>query len=75
MVFISKPEWVTHDGQPIFSVDIHPDGTRFVTAGQDHAIKLWSMAPVLEESSEKDESVPKLLATLSDHLGAVNCAR
>lgn len=29
-----KPTWVSHDGNPIFSVDIHPDGTRFATGGQ-----------------------------------------
>ncbi|XP_035691249.1 protein HIRA-like [Branchiostoma floridae] len=29
-----KPSWVTHDGKPIFSIDIHPDGSRFATGGQ-----------------------------------------
>lgn len=29
-----KPSWVSHDGNPIFSVDIHPDGSRFATGGQ-----------------------------------------
>lgn len=29
-----KPAWVSHDGNPIFSVDIHPDGFRFATGGQ-----------------------------------------
>ena len=63
------------NGQPIFSVDVHPDGTRFATAGQDGTIKIWALAPVLEKASEQDESVPRLLATLSGHEGAVNCAR
>ena len=75
MVHMAKPAWVSHDGQPIFSVDVHPDGTRFATAGQDHAIKIWALAPVLDEASEQDDSVPRLLATLSGHEGAVNCAR
>ena len=75
MVLMAKPGWVSHDGQPIFSVDVHPDGTRFATAGQDGTIKIWALAPVLEKASEQDESVPRLLATLSGHEGAVNCAR
>ncbi|KZS18833.1 putative HIRA protein [Daphnia magna] len=29
-----KPAWVTHDGKPIFSIDIHPDGSKFATGGQ-----------------------------------------
>ncbi|KAK2522919.1 protein hira [Columba guinea] len=29
-----KPTWVNHNGKPIFSVDIHPDGTKFATGGQ-----------------------------------------
>ena len=75
MVLMAKPGWVSHDGQPIFSVDVHPDGTRFATAGQDGTIKIWALAPVLDKASEQDESVPRLLATLSGHEGAVNCAR
>lgn len=23
-----KPNWVTHQGKPIFSLDVHPDGSR-----------------------------------------------
>ena len=72
---LAKPEWVSHDAQPIFSVDVHPDGTRFATAGNDHRIKLWSLRPCVDEAAEKDDAAPRLLATLSGHLGAVNCAR
>lgn len=75
MVNLSKPTWVGHDEQPIFSVDVHPDGTRFATAGNDHRIKLWSLRPCIDEEAEHRESTPRLLATLSGHLGAVNCAR
>uniref|UniRef100_A0A3B4AYD5 Protein HIRA n=1 Tax=Periophthalmus magnuspinnatus TaxID=409849 RepID=A0A3B4AYD5_9GOBI len=32
-----KPSWVSHNGKPIFSVDIHPDGTKFATGGQGEA--------------------------------------
>lgn len=33
---VTVPKWVTHSKDApvaIYSVDIHPDGTRFVTAG------------------------------------------
>jgi hypothetical protein len=39
MVKICKPGWVQHGQEkngkprPIFSIDVHPDGKRFVTAG------------------------------------------
>ena len=41
----------------------------------DMAVKIWNMDPVSNESSEEDESVPKLLATLTVHTGAVNAVR
>jgi protein HIRA/HIR1 len=44
---ISKPTWVSHDGLAIFSVHLHPDETRFATAGQDGRVKIWSLAPVI----------------------------
>ena len=122
---IHKPEWVAHEGQPIFSVDVHPDGTRFATAGQDNLVKVWALGPVIDQARatcahtvhwalmtdggpflvsavstaphgraarpcladaitsvhpesqalENDDANPQLLATLSGHLGAVNCAR
>jgi len=75
MVHVDKPSWVTHDGQPIFSIDVHPDGTRFATAGQDHHVKLWALKPVVDAAAERDESEPQLLATLGGHMGAVNCVR
>jgi len=38
-------------------------------------VKIWSLDPVLSEADEGDASKPKLLATLSDHYGAVNTVR
>jgi len=74
MVAVSKPGWVSHDEKPITSIDVHPDGTRFVTSGNDGKVKLWAMRPCTDEAAEKDGSV-RLLATLEGHFGAVNCAR
>lgn len=73
-----KPSWVTHDGHPIFSVDIHPDGSRFATGGQGSdcgQICVWNMAPVAREEEELSDSVPKLLCQMDNHLACVNCVR
>uniref|UniRef100_H2TLD9 Protein HIRA n=1 Tax=Takifugu rubripes TaxID=31033 RepID=H2TLD9_TAKRU len=81
-----KPSWVSHNGKPIFSVDIHPDGTKFATGGQGEdsgKVMIWNMAPVLKEEDEKNENVPKML--YANHLilefclcvpaACVNCVR
>ena len=78
-MIVDKPEWVRHSGEggltAIYGLDVHPDGSRFVTAGGDSKVKVWNMAPVLDAAQEADESVPKLLATLTSHLSAVNAVR
>eukprot|EP00208_Stichococcus_sp_RCC1054_P007374 CAMPEP_0206146678 /NCGR_PEP_ID=MMETSP1473-20131121/31103_1 /ASSEMBLY_ACC=CAM_ASM_001109 /TAXON_ID=1461547 /ORGANISM="Stichococcus sp, Strain RCC1054" /LENGTH=256 /DNA_ID=CAMNT_0053543325 /DNA_START=283 /DNA_END=1049 /DNA_ORIENTATION=- len=73
-MIVDKPEWVTH-GTNIFSVDVHPQGTRFATAAADNRVKIWNMLPVIDVNQETDKSAPKLLATLADHFSAVNVAR
>ncbi|GAB1610038.1 protein HIRA-like isoform X1 [Argonauta hians] len=73
-----KPSWVTLDDKPIFSIDIHPDGSRFATGGQGDdcgKVVIWNMAPVRDEISEKDDAVPKILCQMDNHLGCVNCVR
>ncbi|XP_033030175.1 protein HIRA [Lacerta agilis] len=73
-----KPTWVNHSGKPIFSVDIHPDGTKFATGGQGQdsgKVVIWNMAPVLKEEDEKNENVPKMLCQMDNHLACVNCVR
>uniref|UniRef100_A0A8C3K7J8 Protein HIRA n=1 Tax=Calidris pygmaea TaxID=425635 RepID=A0A8C3K7J8_9CHAR len=67
-----KPQW------PIFSVDIHPDGTKFATGGQGQdsgKVVIWNMAPVLKEEDEKNENIPKMLCQMDNHLACVNCVR
>ena len=59
----------------MFSVDVHPTGTRFATAGSDHKVKVWNLLPLLDVKQELDPAAPKLLATLADHFGPVNVAR
>lgn len=73
-----KPSWVSHNGKPIFSVDIHPDGTKFATGGQGEdsgKVMIWNMAPVLRDEDEKNENVPKMLCQMDNHLACVNCVR
>ncbi|XP_053557909.1 protein HIRA [Bombina bombina] len=73
-----KPTWVNHNGKPIFSVDIHPDGTKFATGGQGEdsgKVVIWNMPPIVKEEEEKNENVPKMLCQMDNHLACVNCVR
>lgn len=73
-----KPAWVHHNGKPIFSVDIHPDGTKFATGGQGEdsgKVVIWNMPPVVREEDEKNEAIPKMLCQMDNHLACVNCVR
>ena len=81
MVKITKPVWVCHgkekDGKPkpIYSCDIHPDGRRFATAGGDNNVRIWNMAPLLDEAAENNPLVHQNLATLTLHTRPVNTVR
>ncbi|KYQ88779.1 WD40 repeat-containing protein [Tieghemostelium lacteum] len=72
---ILKPSWINHSGFPIFSVDIHPDGTRLATGGGDNKAKIWSIAPITVEEVEEDNNVPKLLKTCEGHFSPVNSVK
>jgi len=63
------------DQDGIGSVDVHPSGRRLVTCGSNPQIKIWNLHPILDPAAEKDASIPKLLATLSEHQGSVLVAR
>lgn len=69
-----KPNWIRHEGMQIFSIDIQPGGLRFATGGGDHKVRIWNMKSVGKDS-ENDQSTQRLLATLRDHFGSVNCVR
>jgi len=73
-----KPGWVAQDDHPIFSVDIHPSGTKFVTGGQGEdcgRVTVWNMAPILNPKLQKDSKVPKMLCQMDNHLACVNSVR
>lgn len=61
-------------GTPLYSLDIHPNGSRLATSGSDHKVKIWSLAAALNVRTEASKS-SKLLATLADHGGPVNVIR
>ncbi|KAF9595055.1 hypothetical protein IFM89_036514 [Coptis chinensis] len=69
-----KPIWVRHEGLQIFSIDIQSGGLRFATGGGDHKVRIWNMICVGKES-ESEQSTQRVLATLRDHFGSVNCVR
>jgi len=49
--------WVSHSNMPILSVDVQPNGFRFVTGGSDHKVCVWNLLPAI---SLKYENPPKL---------------
>ncbi|KAG7947592.1 hypothetical protein I3843_14G102600 [Carya illinoinensis] len=69
-----KPSWIRHEGMQIFSIDVQPGGLRFATGGGDHKVRIWNMKSVSRDLGN-DESTHRLLATLRDHFGSVNCVR
>lgn len=69
-----KPSWIRHGGMQIFSIDIQPGGLRFATGGGDHKVRIWNLKSV-DRDLENDASSQRLLATLCDHFGSVNCVR
>ncbi|KAF2072158.1 hypothetical protein CYY_006534 [Polysphondylium violaceum] len=70
-----KPNWVNHSGFPIFSIDVHPDGTRLATGGGDNKIKIWSIAPISLAEVESDQNTPKLLKSIDSHYSPVNSVK
>ncbi|KAA6397337.1 MAG: hypothetical protein EZS28_007133 [Streblomastix strix] len=57
----------------LFSIDIHPDDSCFVTAG--NSLDLWDFEAVLNCNKENDDKVDKLICSLQGHKGSINCVR
>ncbi|KAJ3030501.1 UNVERIFIED_CONTAM: HIR complex subunit [Siphonaria sp. JEL0065] len=79
-MYILQPDWISHPGekgkrQPIYAVHAQPNGERLATGGQDCRVRIWNTLPILSEAAEADTAVPRLLATLALHTGAVLCLR
>ncbi|EPQ29539.1 uncharacterized protein PFL1_02758 [Pseudozyma flocculosa PF-1] len=79
---IVLPDWVAHYGDDkkvkrgtIFSVSVHPDGSRVATAGIDSKIRIWATAPILSADEYAQPGTHKLLSTLDRHTGSVLVVR
>ncbi|CAG8543595.1 1250_t:CDS:10 [Acaulospora morrowiae] len=77
---LSKPSWLAHlddknQKTSIFSIHVHPDGTRLATGGLDNKIKLWSTKSIMNTTNPDDSTLPRLLCTLGQHNGSVLCVR
>lgn len=59
----------------IFSVHVHPDGSRIATGGLDAKVRIWSTKPILNATSEASNRPAKSLCTLTMHTGPVLCVR
>ncbi|KAJ4783256.1 Protein HIRA [Rhynchospora pubera] len=68
-----KPTWIRHDGLQIFSIDIQPGGLRFATGGGDQKVRIWNMKSIGKDL--ETDNPQRLLATVRDHFGSVNCVR
>ncbi|KAF9069481.1 histone transcription regulator 1 [Rhodocollybia butyracea] len=81
----TKPAWVAHKDSSaksdstkrlsIFSVHVHPDGSRIATGGLDAKVRIWSTKPILNPASEESNKPPKSLCTLTMHTGPVLTVR
>ncbi|TIC38471.1 WD40 repeat-like protein [Wallemia mellicola] len=80
---VIRPGWAVHEvgdhdrkkRQAIFTLDVHPDGSRLATGGIDAIIRVWTTAPIRNEKLESNERVPKQLSTLDQHSGPVLSVR
>ncbi|KAF6779711.1 hypothetical protein AHF37_00810 [Paragonimus kellicotti] len=75
-----KPVWVSHGslskdnslGRPIYSLDMHPDGTRLATGGLIDTcgvVILWNMAPIRNPKLETNANIPRKLFQMDSHQG------
>ena len=80
-MLIEKPSWIKHEADDgrhaaIYSIDVHPDGSRIATGGGDNHARIWSTSPVYHQQAQDDEANhPKLLAVATRHDAAVNVVR
>ncbi|EEB05889.1 hira protein [Schizosaccharomyces japonicus yFS275] len=71
-----KPSWLGHFDDrghrlSVFSIHVHPDGSRIVTGGLDGTVRIWSTKALYEE----DKGLPKQLCCMSTHTGTVTSVR
>ncbi|KAJ3299326.1 HIR complex subunit [Borealophlyctis nickersoniae] len=79
-MFVTRQEWIAHKTDkgtrvPIYSLHVHPLGTKLATAGQDGKIKIWCLATCKLRTDAFKEDTSTLLSTLTNHQGSVMCVR
>ena len=81
---LTIPAWVGHHDPsaennqkrpPLYTVHVHPDGSRIATGGLDARVRIWSTKPILNQASELANRPPKSLCTLTLHTGPVLTVR
>ncbi|TPX42942.1 hypothetical protein SeMB42_g04932 [Synchytrium endobioticum] len=77
---ITTPPWVAHANdkgtrQAVYSLHVHPSGSKLATGSIDTKVKIWNTEPILDQRKEEDPQIPKLLSTLGYHTGPVICVR
>ncbi|VDN03911.1 unnamed protein product [Thelazia callipaeda] len=66
---LTNPVWIHHSGGAIYSVDIHPNGTKIATCGQggeggSGLVIIWNVKPVINEKASQDASCSRLLSRI-----------
>ena len=77
-IFFVWKLFLKNKGQDVFSIDVHPDGSRFATGGQGKdsgKIVIWNMGPVVDKEKENDENSPRILCQMEHHIACVNIVR
>lgn len=83
MVEVNLPDWIEHPiiddkkrkRQTIFSVHVHPDGSRLATGGLDQKVRIWATEPIINAEVEKQKDANRLLSAMSRHTGSVLAVR
>ncbi|VDK35054.1 unnamed protein product, partial [Gongylonema pulchrum] len=66
---LTNPVWIHHSGGAIYSVDIHPNGTKIATCGQggeggSGLVIIWNVKPVINEKASQDATCNRLLSRI-----------
>jgi WD40 repeat protein len=70
---IGKINWTSHSNLPILSVDVQPNGYRFITGGSDNNVCVWNLLPVISEKYEMLRQ-PKVQEDKSNLANGINRA-
>lgn len=60
---VSKLRWVSHSKSTILSVDVQPNGYRFITGGADAYVRIWNLMPVISYDHEMDGEEDEVMAS------------